>query len=122
MVESVVKMKSIKYLLASGTIALGMAVAASGYHLTISNPTWVNGNELKPGDYRVQVEGDKVMIKNRDTDVETSAKMQTADKKFPVTSVRSDNVNGQQQLKEIDFGGSKTAIVFQAGPNGASGQ
>lgn len=115
-------MTPIKYLLASGTFALGMAVAASGYHLTITNPTWVNGNELKPGDYRVEVEGDKVLIKNHDTSVEAPAKVESADRKHSTTSLTTDQINGKSQLEKIDFGGSKTSIVFKNGPTGASGE
>jgi len=114
-------MKLTKYLLASGLFTLGAAMAASNYHLTITTPTWVNGNELKPGDYRVQVESDKVMITGRDTSVEAPAKVNTVDKKYSVTSMRSSDVSGQHQLEEIDFGGSKTSIVFKGGSNGAGG-
>jgi len=115
-------MKPMKYLLTSGTLALGMALAASGYHLTINSPTWVNGNELKPGDYRVQVESNKVMITGRDTSVEAPAKIQSAARKHSSTSLTTDEVNGKRQLEEIDFGGSKTSIVFKNGPAGAGGE
>lgn len=115
-------MKPMKYLLTSGTFALGMALAASGYHMTINNPTWVNGNELKPGDYRVQMEGNKVMITGRDTSVEAPAKIESAAKKYPTTSLTTDEVNGKRQLQEVDFGGSKTSILFKTGPAGAGGE
>jgi len=114
-------MKLTKYLLASGLFTLGAAMAASNYHLKITTPTWVNGNELKPGDYRVQVESDKVMITGRDTNVEAPAKINTAEKKFSVTSTRSSDASGQHQLEEIDFGGSKTSVVLKSGSNGVGG-
>lgn len=110
-----------KYLLASITFALGIAAAASSYHVTINSPAWINGNELKPGDYRVQVDGNKVMITGHNASVEAQAKVENAGKKYSATSLRTDEVNGRRQLEEIDFGGSKTSIVFQ-GSAGAGGE
>ncbi len=114
-------MKHTTYLLAFGTFALGLAMAASNYHLKISTPTWVNGNELQPGDYRVQVQGDKVTIAGENNSIEVPGTVQTGTQKFPATSLRSDDVNGKQQLEEIDFGGTKTSILFKAGAAGAGG-
>ncbi|HXR35928.1 MAG TPA: hypothetical protein VN754_08275 [Candidatus Binataceae bacterium] len=114
-------MKHTTYLLAFGTFALGLAMAASNYHLKISNPTWVNGTELQPGDYRVQVQGDKVRIAGQNNSIEVPSTVQTSAQKFPATSIRSDDVNGKLQLQEIDFGGTKTSILFKAGTGGAGG-
>ena len=106
-------MKHTTYLLAFGTFALGLAMAAANYHLKISTPTWVNGNELQPGDYRVQVQGDKVTIEGQNNSIEVPGTVQTSAQKFPATSLRSDDVNGKQQLEEIDFGGTKTQHPLQ---------
>jgi len=114
-------MKHTNYLLAFGTFALGVAVAAANYHVTISTPTWVNGNELTPGDYRVEIEGDKVVIAGQHDSIEVPGTVQTSAKKYSDTALRSDNVNGKQQLEEIDFGGTKTSILFKAGSGSAGG-
>jgi hypothetical protein len=114
-------MKPTKYLLGFGTLALGLAMAAPARHVTISSPTWVNGNELKPGDYRVEVEGDKVKIEGKDNTIEVPGSLQTSEQKYSVTSLRSEAVNGKQQLQEIDFGGTKTSILFKSGSGGAGG-
>jgi hypothetical protein len=113
-------MKHTKYLLAFGTFALGVAMAAANYHVTISTPSWVNGNELKPGDYRVQIEGDKVLITGQRNSIEVPGTVQTSAKKYSDTALHSDNVNGKQQLEEIDFGGTKTSILFKSESGGAS--
>jgi len=110
-----------KTALAFGTCALGLMMAASSYHVTISNPTWVAGNELKPGDYRVEIQDGKAMFKEGKTTVEVPAKLATADKKYPTTATRSDDVNGKQQLQEIQLGGTKTSILFNTGSTGAGG-
>jgi hypothetical protein len=115
-------MQHTKYLLAFGTFALSVAMAATGYRVTISNPTWVNGNELKPGEYRVQVEGDKIMFTGQHNSIEVPGTVQTSDKKYSDTALRSDTVNGKQQLEEIDLGGTKTSLHFKNGAGGAGGE
>jgi len=104
-----------KTTLAFGSLALGIAVAASSHGMTISNPTWVEGHELKPGDYRVEIEDHNARIKGPDTSIEVPATVHTATEKYPTTSFRTEAVNGKQQLEEIQFGGTKTSIVFKAG-------
>jgi hypothetical protein len=115
-------MKHNKYLLAFGTFALGIAMAATGHRVVISNPTWVNGNELKPGEYRVEVQGDKVMITGQNNSIEVPGTLQTDGKKYSDTALRSETVNGKQQLEEIDLGGTKTSIHFKNGTGGAGGE
>jgi len=44
-------------------LALAAAGAASVYQITVSDPTWVGARELKPGDYRVEIQGDKAVMK-----------------------------------------------------------
>jgi len=114
-------MRYTKTILAFGTFALGLAMAASTHHMTITSPTWVNGTELKPGDYRVQVEGNKATFTGKETNVEVPATVSEATQKYPTTSFRSDNVNGKQQLEEIQFGGTKTKIVLGGRTSGAGG-
>ena len=110
-----------KFLPVFGTVALGLAFAASTHHMTVNNPLWINGHELKPGDYKLQVEGSNVMIKGNDTDLQIPAKVQTAAEKYPHTSLRSESVNGKQLLEEVDLGGTKTSILLQTGAGGTAG-
>ena len=114
-------MSCTKAILAFGTFALGLAMAASTHHVTITSPTWLNGTELKPGDYRVQLEGNKATIRGKETNIEVPATVSEAAHKYPTTSFRSDNINGKQQLEEIQFGGTKTKIVLGGQSSGAGG-
>ncbi len=52
-----------KFTLAFCTVALAVASAAT-YHVTISDREWVGDKEIMPGDYAIQVEGDKAVIRN----------------------------------------------------------
>lgn len=113
-------MKS-KIILAFATLALAIASAASSYRVTLSDKTWVNGTELKPGDYKVQVEGDKATLKSGKTVVEAPVKVENGTEKFSNTSVAIDNATGKPVVKEIRVGGSTTKIVFQGAGSPANG-
>ena len=56
-------MKMNKLILGACVFSLGIATAASSYHVRIADPTWVGGTQLKPGEYEVKVDGDKVTFK-----------------------------------------------------------
>lgn len=114
-------MKFISIMLAIGAFALAVASAATTYRVTISNPTWVAGKQLKPGDYRIEVEGDKAVIRLGKEVVEAPVKVETVDRKYTDTSINVGDSGGKSMLKEIRVGGTKTKLVFQpsAGPGGA---
>lgn len=102
-----------KVMLAFATLALAVVSAETrAYHVKIYDPVWAGGNELKPGEYTVEVNGDKAVFKSGKTVVEVPAKMEQGDSKFGRTSVRMD---GEKKIKEIEFGGSKSRIVLQSG-------
>lgn len=115
-------MKS-KIALAFATFALAVAsaAAASTYHVTLSDKTWVGGTELKAGDYKVSVEGDKATLKAGKTVVEAPVKVENGTEKFSNTSVAIDNSTGKPVVKEIRVGGSTTKIVFQGATSPANG-
>lgn len=109
-----------KVALAFGTVALAVATAASTYHFQITDPAWVGGTELRPGDYKIDVEGNKAVIKSGKNNVaEAPAKAETGDKKYAYTSVDLASDGGKSMLKEIRIGGTNTRIVFE--PRGAPG-
>ena len=49
-------MKMNKLMLGVCVFSLGIATAASTYHIKIADPTWVGQTELKPGEYDVKVD------------------------------------------------------------------
>jgi hypothetical protein len=105
-------MKFNKLMLAACVFSLGIATAASTYHVKIADPTWVGQNELKPGDYNVTVDAGKVTFKMGKNVVEAPAKIETSASKFSDTQLSTKSVNGQSQLKELDLGGTKSKITF----------
>jgi hypothetical protein len=101
-----------KIMMAFATFALAVASASPRYHVTLYDQTWVGGNELKPGDYTVEMQGDKAVFKYGKTVVEVPAKMEENDSKYNGTRVR---MSPEKRVKEIDFGGTKSRIVLEAG-------
>ena len=106
-------MKSLKLVVCLGTLALASSAAsANKFNVTLYEPSVVAGTELKPGDYRVEVNGDKVTIKGARETVETSVKVEETSVKNARTSVRYDTAGGKNKIEEIRLGGTKTKLVF----------
>jgi hypothetical protein len=92
-------------------LALGVASAAS-HKLTLFEPSIVNGTELKPGEYRMEIKDQTVVIKKGAQTVEAPVKVETADSKFSNTTVRYQNGDGKYRVQEIRVGGTKMRLVF----------
>jgi hypothetical protein len=105
-----------KFLVMFATLAMAVASAADKtYHVTLNDPASVNGTQLKPGDYKVQVEGDKAILKMGKAVIEAPARIQTADHKYDITSIEINNASSQPTISEIHIGGTNTRIVFGGG-------
>jgi hypothetical protein len=106
-------MKMNKLMLGACVFSLGIATAASTYHVKIADPTWVGQSELKPGEYDVKVDAaGKVTFKMGKNVIEAPAKIETNTSKFADTQLNTKSINGQAQLKELDLGGTTSKIVF----------
>jgi hypothetical protein len=105
-------MKLTKLMLSFGTLALAIASAASTYHFSLFQPSMVAGKELKPGDYKIQLNGDKATIKVGKETVEAAIKVESGKEKFSETSVRFGTADGKMTVQEIRLGGTTTKLVF----------
>lgn len=101
-----------KLALSFSAFALAIASAASTYTVTLYQPSIVNGTELKPGDYKVEVKDNTVTISKGKQSVQSPVKTETAESKFSSTSVRYLNGDGKYRLQEIRIGGTNTKLVF----------
>jgi hypothetical protein len=103
-----------KVLLFMSVLALTVEGANTSYHFTLHEPATLNGTQLKPGDYRVEVEGDKGRIRVGKTVVEAPVKIETSKSKFKDTFVNFNTSSAGLSISEIDIGGSTTRIIFGA--------
>ena len=102
-----------KLFLSFATVALVIASAAgAGTKVTLFEKSYIGSEELKPGDYKIEVVGDKAMIKSGKQVVEATVKSETGNQKFDTTSVRYANGDGKYRVQEIRIGGTKTTLVF----------
>ena len=104
-------MKINKLILCLGTVALAVASAASSYSVTVINPTMVGTSELKPGVYKLQVEGDKAVFTKGKSVVEAAVTVENNDKKFSDTALSIQD----SKLKEIHVGGTTMKVMFKPG-------
>ena len=111
-------MKFMKLTLTLATFALAVASGASHYNLKLDSAQWAGDQQLKAGDYKVALVGDKAVFTSGKTVVEVPATLQKNDKKYSLTSYQATD----SKIQEIDLGGTNTKIVFgSAGPAGAAG-
>jgi hypothetical protein len=90
----------------------GMAMAAGKtYNVRLYEPAMVGNTELKAGEYRVEVNDNKAVIKGGKVQKETPVKVETADSKYGSTTVRL-SAGEKPQIQEIRLGGTKTKLVF----------
>jgi hypothetical protein len=88
------------------------AASAKTYTVTLFQPAVLAGTELKPGEYQLDLNDTKVVIKNGKVKVESAVKVETADSKFNTTTVRFANGDGKLRIQEIRLGGTKLKLVF----------
>src|ERR1700743_2351291 len=106
----------LKSLVLAGVMAIftmSMAVAKT-YDISFSSVTKVGSAQLKPGDYRMSVNGNKVTFTDVSTlkTVTAEIKVENTDTKFDETKVNSTTEGNTTVVKDIEIGGSKTKIDF----------
>ncbi len=97
-----------KILIAFSTLALAIASAAPSYSIKLFDPATLNGTQLKPGEYRLEVKDNKAVLKLGKQVVEAPVTVENTPSKIGTTSVKS--VNGQ--IQEIRLGGTTTKLIF----------
>jgi len=103
-----------KVVFSLATFALAAASAASSYSVKFDQPVTIGATELKPGDYKVEMQGDKAVFKSGKNVVEVPATLEKADKKYNYTSFSSEG----SKVSEIDLGGTNMRIVFGPASSG----
>ncbi len=91
----------------------GLAVAsAKTYNVTLFQPSTLGGTDLKAGEYKLDVQGDKAVLKAGKVAAEAPAKVETNGTRYASTTVRMSNVDGKMKIQEIRIGGTNTKVVF----------
>lgn len=101
-----------KFMLTFAAAALMVVSAAEKHNITLFQPSTVNGTELAPGEYRMELDGEKLTLSKGKQKVEANVKTEQADSKFSSTSVRYANADGKYTVQEIRLGGTNRKLVF----------
>jgi hypothetical protein len=107
-----VSMKKIFAVLFALTISA--AYAASSYHVNLVKPTTVNGMQLSPGDCKIELQGDKVVIKQGKNTVEANVTVQNAPQKFVFTTVGYGE-GSSTELHDVHLAGTTLKLTFEGG-------
>jgi hypothetical protein len=100
---------------ASVLAAVTLLGAHNSYKVPILQDTTIAGNQIKAGDYKVEVQGGNAILKHGKEYLTVAAHVEQAQSKYPNTQVQYVN----QAIHEIHIGGSTTKIVFAPGNGGA---
>lgn len=94
------------------TIFFLTIASAATYRVNLTQAAFVNGKELKAGEYRLNVQESKVTIASDRNSIEAPVKVESGDMKFSSTVVRYTAEGGRTAISEIRIGGTKTKLVF----------
>lgn len=103
------------------SIAAAALASAETYRFTLPMDAIIDGQELKAGEYRVDVNDTNAVIKGGKKSVETKVKAQATDRKNDSTSVKYNEVAGKYMLQEIHVGGKKLNLVFESAKTATGG-
>jgi hypothetical protein len=89
-------------------------VFAKTYTFSLSSPANAGAVQLKPGEYRIEVEGSSVVLKDDEGhQIDANASLETVDQKYDQTSVVTSTADGANRLEYIELGGTKDKIEFK---------
>jgi hypothetical protein len=107
-------------LLVTASVALTNLASAATYSFKIFDSVTIDGKELKPGSYKVEVKDATAVIRGGKESTEVKVRTESSDRKYDSTTVRYTKDGSKNNLEEIHIGGSKTKLVFDA-PKTANG-
>lgn len=92
----------------------GVSIAsAKTYGVTLSDPYTLGAMRLKPGDYRLTVNGTAALLTDWRKDVQLKGTVATEASKFEQTAVISRTRNGDMRLQAIQLGGTRLEVDFK---------
>jgi hypothetical protein len=103
-----------KILIFVAILAMAAVASAKSYSITLFEPSVIGGTELKPGAYTLELKDQKVVIRKGKQMGEAPVKVESADSKFPSTTVRYSNGDGKYHIQEIHLGGTNMKLVVNA--------
>ena len=104
-----------KILLLCATLTMAIATASTHRIVFYENAT-LNGKELKAGEYKMEIDGDRISLKKGKTAVDAAVKVENGGTKFSTTTVRYGTEAGKYKVQEIRVGGTDLKLVVNEFP------
>ena len=96
------------------SIAAAALAGAATYKVNMPVNTVIDGQELKAGDYKIEVTGESATIKGEGRTVAAKVTTETTDQKNDATSVKISQATGKNTVQSINIGGKNIKLVFDA--------
>jgi hypothetical protein len=95
-------------------LVAGLAAAsARSYTVNLVQRSMVGTTELKPGEYKIEVNDQTAVIRQGKVKTESPVRVEESDTKFDTTVVRYVNsADGKVRIQEIRIGGTRTRLLF----------
>jgi hypothetical protein len=126
--EEIVKTKYLQYLAVLSILALlfplGALARNNAHSVQILDVLQIGSTQLKPGNYKVEWQGTGPAVQvsfqqNGKTVVTMPATLKTNDDQVTQDAIMTEATSADTtELKEIDFGRQKEALVFEQNPDG----
>lgn len=95
-------------------LAVAALAGTKSYSIRLFQPSVIGGTELKPGEYRLEVKDENVVIRSGKQVGQAPVKVETADNKYSTTTVRYTNGDGKYHIQEIHLGGTNLKLLVSA--------
>ena len=99
-----------------GTVALAVASAAGSSRIDFNQPTLVGNTQLKPGSYKLAVQGSTAVFTSGKTVIQAPVTVEKTDHNVSVTEV----VTSGSKITEIRLGGTSTRLIFKDATTGGT--
>ena len=93
-------------------VSLAGASAASTFKVNFYQPTVVNGTTFKPGEAKLELEENKIVLRQGKVSAETPVKVETNKGKYVYTTVGYKD-GSEHKTKDICIAGTTTHILFE---------
>ena len=92
---------------------LGVSIASAKTHtITLTSPAAIGNSQLKGGEYKLELNGDSVLVKDGKMVNEFAVHVENEARKFDSTSITTSSRGGSNRIEEIRLGGTTVKLVF----------
>jgi hypothetical protein len=106
-------MKKSVFLIALLSLSSLVFAGAKKYSVSFSTATQAGSVKLAPGNYTLQLDGDKaIFTDSKNKSVTVPVKVTTSTTKFQATAVEASSKAGEDKIDAIDLAGTTTKVEF----------